>query len=163
LLRLLIHLLLDRCWRLSNRRQRPRDLVQQLVSVLLLRQRLVEDVDDSAVREVLREIPSGRLMDGAFGAAVDPTLLARAFEELIAELSAAFSCASLGVKPTVRHADSINGGLRASKSADFLLGFLPDAGAGISEPSAGGVHGSHDACIRGSMRVRGARRCFATG
>ena len=30
-----------------------------------------------------------------------------AFEELVAELSAAFSCASLGIVPTVRHADYI--------------------------------------------------------
>jgi hypothetical protein len=31
-----------------------------------------------------------------------------AFEELIAELCAAFSCASLGIVPTVRHADYIS-------------------------------------------------------
>lgn len=63
-----------------------------------------------------------------------------AFEELIAELCAAFSCASLGIVPTVRHADYIGSwleGLRednraivraasqASKAADYLLGFLP--------------------------------------
>jgi len=30
-----------------------------------------------------------------------------AFEELVAELSSAFSCASLGIVPTVRHADYI--------------------------------------------------------
>lgn len=64
-----------------------------------------------------------------------------AFEELIAELCAAFSCASLGVAPTVRHADYIGSWLevlrednhaivraasQASKAADFILGFLPD-------------------------------------
>src|ERR1700761_5594851 len=63
-----------------------------------------------------------------------------AFEELVAELSAAFGCASLGVVPTVRHADYIGSWLevlrednraivraasQASKAADFLLGFLP--------------------------------------
>jgi antirestriction protein ArdC len=64
-----------------------------------------------------------------------------AFEELIAELCAAFSCASLGIVPTVRHADYIGCWLevlrednraivraasQASRAADFILGFLPD-------------------------------------
>ncbi len=64
-----------------------------------------------------------------------------AFEELIAELNAAFCCASLGIAPTVRHADYIGSWLdvlrednraivraasQASKAADYLLGFLPD-------------------------------------
>jgi antirestriction protein ArdC len=63
-----------------------------------------------------------------------------AFEELIAEISAAFSCASLGIVPTVRHADYIGSWLdvlrednraiaraasQASKVTDYLLGFLP--------------------------------------
>lgn len=64
-----------------------------------------------------------------------------AFEELIAEMNAAFCCASLGITPTVRHADYIGSWLevmrednraivraasQASKAADYLLGFLPD-------------------------------------
>lgn len=64
-----------------------------------------------------------------------------AVEELIAELCAAFSCASLGIVPTVRHADYIGSWLQvlrednraivraasqASKAADYLLGFLPE-------------------------------------
>ena len=64
-----------------------------------------------------------------------------AFEELIAELCAAFSCASLGIAPTVRHADYIASWLdvlrednraivraasQASKAADYILGFLRD-------------------------------------
>jgi antirestriction protein ArdC len=64
-----------------------------------------------------------------------------AFEELIAELNAAFCCASLGIVPTVRHADYIGSWLevlrednraivraasQASKAADYILGFLPD-------------------------------------
>ncbi|MET4245674.1 antirestriction protein ArdC [Bradyrhizobium sp. JR18.2] len=64
-----------------------------------------------------------------------------AFEELIAEISSAFSCASLGIVPTVRHADYIVSWLvvlrednraivraasQASKVADYLLGFLPE-------------------------------------
>jgi antirestriction protein ArdC len=65
-----------------------------------------------------------------------------AFEELVAELSAAFSCASLGIVPTVRHADYIGAWLdvlrednravvraasQASKAADFLLSFISDS------------------------------------
>ena len=64
-----------------------------------------------------------------------------AFEELVAEMNAAFCCASLGIVPTVRHADYIGSWLevlrednraivraasQASKAADWLLGFLPD-------------------------------------
>ncbi|KFC62078.1 Antirestriction protein [Devosia sp. LC5] len=67
-----------------------------------------------------------------------------AFEELIAEINAAFCCASLGIAPTVRHADYIGSWLdvlrednraivraasQASKAADWLLGFLPDTGS----------------------------------
>ena len=65
-----------------------------------------------------------------------------AFEELVAEISAAFCCASLGIVPTVRHADYIASWLevlrednravvraasQASKAADWILSFLPDA------------------------------------
>ena len=64
-----------------------------------------------------------------------------AFEELIAEMSAAFCCASLGIMPTVRHADYIGSWLevmrednravvraasQAGKAADWLLAFLPE-------------------------------------
>jgi antirestriction protein ArdC len=67
-----------------------------------------------------------------------------AFEELIAEMNAAFCCASLGITPTVRHTDYIGSWLdvlrednraivraasQASKAADYLLGFLPDHAA----------------------------------
>ena len=63
-----------------------------------------------------------------------------AFEELVAEMNAAFCCASLGIVPTVRHTDYIGSWLevlreddravvraasQASKAADFLLAFLP--------------------------------------
>lgn len=76
-----------------------------------------------------------------------------AFEELIAELCAAFSCASLGIVPTVRHADYIGSWLEvlrednravvraasaASKAADFLLGFL-------QQPVASSDDGSEEA------------------
>ena len=76
-----------------------------------------------------------------------------AFEELIAELCAAFSCASLGIVPTVRHADYIGSWLevlrednraivraasQASKAAEWLLGFLSEPLASTSVDIAGG-------------------------
>ena len=84
-----------------------------------------------------------RDLSGAFGTKK------YAFEELIAELSAAFSCATLGITPTVRHADYIGSWLevlrednraivraasQASKVADFLLSFL-DVGAVARVPA----------------------------
>jgi antirestriction protein ArdC len=63
-----------------------------------------------------------------------------AFEELVAEMNAAFCCASLGIVPTVRHADYLGSWLevlkednraiiraasQASRAADYILGFLP--------------------------------------
>ena len=71
-----------------------------------------------------------------------------AFEELVAEINAAFCCTSLGITPTVRHADYIGSWLdvlrednraivraasQASKAADWLLGFLPDADVGMAD------------------------------
>lgn len=66
-------------------------------------------------------------------------------EELVAEMTAAFCCASLGIVPTVRHADYVGAWLdilreddraivraasAASKAADFILAFRPgEAGA----------------------------------
>jgi antirestriction protein ArdC len=65
----------------------------------------------------------------------------------MAEMNAAFCCASLGIVPTVRHADYIGSWLdvlrednraivraasQASKAADFLLAFLPRDDAGAS-------------------------------
>jgi antirestriction protein ArdC len=62
-----------------------------------------------------------------------------AFEELVAEINAAFCCAALGIVPTVRHADYLGTWLDvlrddnraivraaslASKAADYLLGSL---------------------------------------
>jgi antirestriction protein ArdC len=62
-------------------------------------------------------------------------------EELVAEMTAAFTCAGLGIVPTVRHADYIGSWLEvlrednraivraasaASKAADFLLAFVLD-------------------------------------
>lgn len=59
-------------------------------------------------------------------------------------MNAAFCCASLGITPTVRHADYLGSWLEvlrednraivraaslASKAADYLLGFQPDSDA----------------------------------
>lgn len=63
-------------------------------------------------------------------------------EELVAEMAGAFVCAALGITPTVRHADYLGSWLEiirednrailraasaASKAADYLLAFRPDA------------------------------------
>ncbi len=65
-------------------------------------------------------------------------------------MNAAFCCASLGIVPTVRHADYIGSWLdalrednraivraasQASKAANFLLGFLPSYGERPATPS----------------------------
>jgi antirestriction protein ArdC len=78
----------------------------------------------------------GRDLGGSFGTKK------YAFEELVAEMNAAFCCASLGIAPTVRHADYIASWLevlrednraivraasKASKAADWLLDCLPAA------------------------------------
>jgi antirestriction protein ArdC len=78
----------------------------------------------------------GRDMSGGFGSAI------YAKEELVAEMTSAFLCASLGIVPTVRHADYIGSWLEvlrdddraivhaasaASKAADYLLAFRPES------------------------------------
>jgi antirestriction protein ArdC len=87
----------------------------------------------------------GRDMSGGFGS----TLYAK--EELIAEMTSAFVCASLGIVPTVRHADYIGSWLEvlrdddraivraasaASKAADYLLAFRPDSNESIEVAQA---------------------------
>ena len=87
----------------------------------------------------------GRDMSGGFGTKK------YAVEELVAEMNAAFCCASLGIVPTVRHADYIGSWLevlrednraivrsasQASKAADWLLGFVPADGAALSAEPA---------------------------
>lgn len=77
----------------------------------------------------------GRDQTGSFGSA------AYGREELCAELASAFLCASLGIAPTVRHADYIGAWLAimradtraifkaaslASKAADYLVAFAPE-------------------------------------
>ena len=72
-------------------------------------------------------------------------------EELCAEMTSAFCCATLGIVPTVRHADYIGAWLEvlrednraviraasaASKAADYLLAFRPGAAAQADEQEA---------------------------
>lgn len=79
----------------------------------------------------------GRDFSGGFGSK------GYAKEELVAEMAAAFCCASLGIVPTVRHADYIGSWLEvlreddraivraasaASKAADLILAFRPSEG-----------------------------------
>jgi antirestriction protein ArdC len=67
-------------------------------------------------------------------------------EELCAEMASAFVCASLGIVPTVRHADYLGAWLEilkednraiiraasaASKAADYLLAFLPETAMSV--------------------------------
>jgi antirestriction protein ArdC len=70
-------------------------------------------------------------------------------EELVAEMASAFLCATLGIVPTVRHADYIGAWLEvlrednraivraasaASKAADFILAFRSDALPTVAMP-----------------------------
>jgi antirestriction protein ArdC len=85
-----------------------------------------------------------------------------AFEELVAELTAAFGCASLGIEPTVCHADYLGSWLDvlrednraivraaslASKACDYLLGHIGAAGGkAAAGPSVEGeTAGARDA------------------
>jgi len=83
-----------------------------------------------------------RDLSGGFGSE------AYAREELVAEMTSAFWCASLGITPTVRHADYMGAWLEvlrednraivraataASKAADYLLAFAPGAADAMVE------------------------------
>jgi Antirestriction protein len=87
----------------------------------------------------------GRDFSGSFGTKK------YAFEELIAEISSAFCCASLGIVPTLRHADYVGAWLevlredsraivraasQASKAADWLLAHLPDDSADVDRQTS---------------------------
>jgi antirestriction protein ArdC len=87
----------------------------------------------------------GRDLSGHFGSAL------YAKEELVAEMTSAFVCASLGIVPTVRHADYIGSWLEvlrednraivraasaASKAADCLLAFRPDTNDALEAATA---------------------------
>ena len=86
-----------------------------------------------------------RNLSGSFGSKL------YSVEEITAELISAYSCAALGIVPTVRHADYIGSWLevlrednraivraasQASKAADWLLSHLTDEDAGEPVPAA---------------------------
>jgi antirestriction protein ArdC len=87
----------------------------------------------------------GHNLSGNFGSAL------YAKEELVAEMTSAFVCASLGIVPTVRHADYLGSWLEvlrednraivraasaASKAADYLLAFRPEAEEPVAAATA---------------------------
>lgn len=93
----------------------------------------------------------GRDLSGSFGSKK------YAQEELVAEMTSAFLCASLGIVPTVRHADYIGDWLQvlreddraivraasaASKAADYLLAFRPEAGETDATDTVGAPAGA---------------------
>jgi antirestriction protein ArdC len=93
----------------------------------------------------------GRDLSDGFGSAL------YAKEELIAEMTSAFVCASLGIVPTVRHADYIGSWLEvlrkddraivraasaASKAADYLLAFRPESDEMLGSRKSGDVPAS---------------------
>lgn len=86
----------------------------------------------------------GRDLSGSFGSKK------YAQEELVAEMTAAFTCATLGITPTVRHGDYIGSWLEvlrednkaivrtasaASRAADYLLAFRPGAEEPATTPA----------------------------
>jgi len=89
----------------------------------------------------------GRDLSGSFGSKN------YAREELVAEMAGAFVCASLGIEPTVRHADYIGSWLEvlreddraivraasaASKAADYLLAFQAGHEPACADAAASG-------------------------
>jgi antirestriction protein ArdC len=116
-----------------------------------------------------------RDLSGSFGSKKYAT------EEIVA-IATAYTCAALGIVPTVRHADYVGAWLEilhednraivraasaASKAADYLLAFLPEAGArNTPEQDRGGAgggttvpepRGSAQLAARGGIRGRGRR------
>jgi antirestriction protein ArdC len=114
-----------------------------------------------------------RDLSGSFGSTKYCT------EEIVAEITTAYTCAALGIVPTVRHADYVGAWLEvlhednraivraastASKAADYLLALLPGAGGrnipeqdrqraiGTTVPDPAGAESAH-----GRRRGRGRR------
>lgn len=68
----------------------------------------------TAYHEIAHWTGAKHRLDRTFGSRFGD--MAYAMEELVAEMSAAFTCASLGIVPTVRHADYIGSWLKVLKS-----------------------------------------------
>jgi antirestriction protein ArdC len=107
----------------------------------------------------------GRDLSGSFGSKK------YAYEEIVCELSTSYVCAALGIVPTVRHADYIaswaevlqednraivRAASAASKAADYLLAFFPDAPL-RKAPSEQHHQPSGKTALRGDSRGRGRR------
>jgi antirestriction protein ArdC len=107
----------------------------------------------------------GRDLSGSFGSKK------YAYEEIVCELSTSYVCAALGIVPTVRHADYIaswadvlqednraivRAASAASKAADYLLAFFPDAPL-RKAPSEQHHQPSGQTALRGESRGRGRR------
>jgi antirestriction protein ArdC len=129
----------------------------------------------TALHEILHLVGRrlGRDLSGAFGSKK------YAYEEIVCELSTSFVCAALGIVPTVRHADYIGSWCEilqesnraiiraasaASKAADYLLAFLPDAAARMTpgphhrgESGGIGPESSSPPAAPGGSRGRGRR------
>jgi antirestriction protein ArdC len=108
----------------------------------------------------------GRDLSGAFGSKK------YAYEEIVCELSTTYVCATLGIVPTVRHADYlgswaevlrendraiVRAASAASKAADYLLSFLPDGNASQAQQREHHQPSGLSSGPRGS-RGRGPRR-----
>jgi antirestriction protein ArdC len=108
----------------------------------------------------------GRDLSGAFGSKK------YAYEAIVCELSTSFVCAAIGIVPTVRHADYIGSWCEileednraivraasaASKAADYLLSFLPNAAASKAQQHEHRQLSGPPAGLRGS-RGRGPKR-----
>ena len=79
----------------------------------------------------------GRDLGGAFGSKK------YAFEELVAEMNAAFCCASLGIVPTVRHADYIGSWLEVLREDNRAV-----VRAASAKPVKGGRLDPRRSCLR---------------
>lgn len=105
-----------------------------------------------------------RDLSGAFGSKP------YANEELVAELTAAFVCAALCIRPSVRHADYLGSWLKvlrednraifraaskASKAADFLLAFGGDISSDEHEAEPEGLDNRHAAIPAAEMSAAG--------
>lgn len=90
-----------------------------------------------------------------------------AFEELVAELNAAFCCASLGIVPTVRHADYIGSWLKVLREdkggADRCRAFQVTTRWVVAEGSQDSVRRIRLSKERIEVRGRGKKAACGTG
>ena len=140
--------------RLSHRRQSRLLRSSARLSCRCRRRRRISSRSTGTARLCMNSHASGhpsrldRDLSGSFGSKK------YAFEELIAEMSAAFSCASLGIVPTVRHADYIGSWLEVLREDNRAI-----VRAAIAGEQGGGLH---PRLLRTSAEPRPQPRCHAT-